>query len=63
MSHCSPYNLLQNLFFFTNAITAISPQFHDESGWQMPFNLEELKHREHKDFVQSLSQIYFWTWK
>ena len=34
-----------------------------ESEWQMPFNLKELKHREYKDFVQSLPQIYFWTWK
>lgn len=49
--------------FFINLIAGISPQFHDESEWQMPFNLEELKLREYKDFVPSLPQISFSTWK
>lgn len=56
---CAP----KSFFFFTNPIAAISLQFHDESKQQMPFNLVELKHREYKDFVQSLPQIYFGTWK
>lgn len=49
------------LFVLTNTIPAISPQFHDESKWQMPFNLVELKQREYKDFVPWLPEIYFWT--
>ena len=48
-------------FFLTNTIAAISPQFHDESKWQVPFNLVELKQREYKDFVPCLPEIYFWT--
>ena len=48
-------------FFLTNTIATISPQFHDESKWQMPFNLVELKQREYKDFVPWLPEIYFWT--
>lgn len=50
-------------FFFTNPIATISPQFHDDSEWQVPFNLEELKHREYKDFVQNFPQLCFWIWK
>ena len=48
-------------FFLTNTIATISLQFHDESKWQMPFNLVELKQREYKDFVPWLPEIYFWT--
>ena len=48
-------------FFLTNTIAAISPQFHDESKWQVPFNLVELKQREYKDFVPCLPEIYFGT--
>lgn len=46
------------LFYFTSPLVAISPQFHDESEWQMPFNLEERKPREYR-FVQSLCRVYF----
>lgn len=65
MSPCSFFTMCSKVFFFffTNPIAAISLQFHDESKQQMPFNLVELKHREYKDFVQSLPQIYFGTWK
>lgn len=62
MTHCSLLTICSKIFF-TNPIVATSPQFHDESEWQMPFNLEELKHREYKDVVQSLPQIYLWAWK
>ena len=50
-------------FLITNTIAAISPQFHDESKWQIPFNLVEFKQREYKDFAPCLPEIYFWTWK
>lgn len=65
MSHCSFFTICSKVFFFflTNTIAAISPQFHDESKWQVPFNLVELKQREYKDFVPCLPEIYFWTWK
>ena len=63
MSHCSFFTICSKVFFFflTNTIATISPQFHDESKWQMPFNLVELKQREYKDFVPWLPEIYFWT--
>ena len=44
-----PYSLLQNLFYKSHC--SYFPSIPDESEWQMPFNLEELKHREYKEFV------------
>lgn len=58
MFHCSFFTIRSKIFLLTQ-IVAVSPQFHDQSKWQMSFSLVELKHREYKDFVQSLSQNLF----
>lgn len=52
-----------SFFFFNEYYCSYFPSLLYESEWQMPFHLKELKHREYRDFVQSLPQIYFWTWK